>query len=117
MSEEPLAEAAVVDVPAALADSFDRSMRELEGVEPRPAGGVGGAIEYLRAGRVFAALGGGTASYRLGRAVVRAALRTPDTKPSARGADWVEFAPVVLDQFALDRATAWFESAWRHALD
>ncbi|MDR3544679.1 MAG: hypothetical protein P4L30_02785 [Candidatus Limnocylindrales bacterium] len=66
-------------------------------------------------GFVFAAFAGGVAEFRLGETVSAAALRTPDTKVSARGAGWVRFAPRRLDAHARDRAIAWFESAWRHA--
>ena len=66
-------------------------------------------------GFVFAAFAGGIAEFRLGDAVSAAALRTPDTKASARGAGWVRFAPRRLDAHARDRAIAWLESAWRHA--
>ena len=34
---------------------------------------------------------------------------------SARGADWISLSGAIADQFALDRAVAWFESAWRLA--
>ena len=64
---------------------------------------------------MFAAFAGGIAEFRLGDAISAAALRTPDTKASARGAGWVRFAPRRLDAHARDRAIAWFESAWRHA--
>jgi hypothetical protein len=64
---------------------------------------------------VFAALGGDRAEFRLDQLVARAALRTPDTSPSARGPDWVAFDPAVLDDGAVDRAEAWFLSAHRRA--
>ena len=70
---------------------------------------------WSRNGRSFAALDGSTLEVRLAEPVVRAALRTPDTEPSTRGPDWLRFAPPVLDQYALDRAIAWLESAWRNA--
>jgi hypothetical protein len=64
---------------------------------------------------VFAAAGGARCEFRLARAVVAAALRTPDTEVSARGEDWVAFAPAELDRHAIDRASAWVASAWRRA--
>jgi hypothetical protein len=70
-----------------------------------------------RTGRPFAtsSADGLTAEFRLDPAVAAAALRTPDTKSSRRGADWISFAPEGLDDHALDRAEAWFASAWRRA--
>ena len=78
-----------------------------------------GAIEYIRADRVIAVVeaGGDAASFRLSPAVAEAAIRTPDTSPSSRGRGWVTLRPAVLDGHAVDRATAWFESAWRVAAD
>ena len=73
------------------------------------------SIEWSRAGIPFAATDGETLEVRLAVPVAHAALRTPDTEPSRRGAEWVRFTPVVLDQYAADRATAWVESAWRNA--
>jgi hypothetical protein len=64
---------------------------------------------------VFAVLDGGRAEFRLDAMVARAALRTPDTAPSTRGPDWVGFAPSTLDDGAVDRAEAWFLSAYRRA--
>jgi hypothetical protein len=65
---------------------------------------------------LFAAIDGDRAEFRLDPSVVRAVLRTPDTAPSARGADWVAFAPGALDDEAVDRAEAWFLSAHRRAM-
>jgi hypothetical protein len=63
----------------------------------------------------FVELNGSTASFRLDPLVAHAALRTPDTEPSIRGAEWVAFAPSVVDDLAVDRAEAWFLSAARRA--
>jgi hypothetical protein len=63
----------------------------------------------------FAILSGNRAEFRLDPVVVAAALRTPDTAPSSRGSDWVAFAPVVIDDHVVDRAEAWFLSAYRRA--
>lgn len=94
------------------AEAMEGLARQLEGVERRA---VGRAIEYARGGVVFAARQDGRLSFRLREEVVGAALRTPDTAPSARGVDWIELSEGMADQFALDRAVAWFESAWRLA--
>ena len=78
-----------------------------------PAGGV----LWDRAGRGFAAASadGAAAEFRLDGAIADAALRTPDTARSRRGQEWVRFSPEKLDDHALDRAEAWFGSAWRRA--
>jgi len=70
-----------------------------------------------RTGRPFAtsSADGVTAEFRLDPAVASAALRTPDTKSSRRGPDWITFSPEGLDDHAVDRAEAWFGSAWRRA--
>jgi hypothetical protein len=75
------------------------------------------ATVYERGDRPFAVLAGDSLDVRLDPAVAAAALRTPDTDASSRGHGWVTFSPTVLDQMAVDRAAAWLEYAWRHALD
>lgn len=95
-----------------LAPLLDDLAAELAGVE-RVAGPA--AVEYRRAGRAFAVAGAERVEFRVLPAVTRAALSTPDTAASPRGGDWVAFAPAELDQFVLDRASAWFELAWRRA--
>jgi acyl dehydratase len=74
------------------------------------------ATTWSVGGQPFAALAGDRAEFRLDPMVARAALRTPDTLPSARGADWVAFAPAAIDDPAIDRAEAWFLSGFRRAL-
>jgi hypothetical protein len=74
-----------------------------------------GAVTWSIAGRLFATAVRDRAEFRLDPAVAAAALRTPDTSRSGRGADWVAFAPAELDRHAIDRATAWLASAWRRA--
>lgn len=76
---------------------------------------VSGGAEYARAGRPFATVAGRAVEVRLDGAVAAAARRTPDVTLSTRGPDWISFRPGALDRFALDRATAWFEAAWRRA--
>lgn len=75
----------------------------------------GSSTTYLRGDRPFAVVEPDGGSFLLGRAIVAAALRTPDTRPSERGPDWIAFRPNELDTFAIDRATAWLEAAWRRA--
>jgi len=102
-------------IPASLAEALATAAAGLEPIERRA--GTGGAVEYLRAGRPVAILeaGGSAASFLLSPAVADAALRTPDTAPSTRGRGWITLRPTILDSHAVDRATAWLESAWRHA--
>ena len=76
---------------------------------------VGDAVELRRAGRPFARLEPATAAFRLDAVLAPAALRTPDTSTSPLGPEWVGFAPPVIDSFAVDRASAWLEAAWRRA--
>ena len=74
-----------------------------------------GRVEWSRAGVAFAILAGDGVDLRLDPAVAAAALRTPDTRASARGLPWIQFAPRELDDHAVDRATAWFGLAYRRA--
>jgi hypothetical protein len=95
-----------------LAETLEAAAAELEGVERRasPTG-----PEWTIGGIIFATAGSDGAEFRLAPPVAAAAMRTPDTAASARGPDWVAFRPSVLDQHAIDRATAWLASAWRRA--
>ena len=102
------------DAPADLRAVLEAASAELEAIEER-AGPAPDAVEWSIGGRLFAAVAGERAEFRLDPAVAAAALRTPDTSPSARGRDWVAFAPSELDRHAMDRATAWLASAWRRA--
>ena len=99
---------------ATLGDVLDDAALELEDAE-RTAAADGSTVEWSIAGVTFAAIKGDRAEFRLDPMVAKAALRTPDTAGSGRGADWVAFAPSELDQYAIDRATAWLASAWRRA--
>jgi hypothetical protein len=72
--------------------------------------------EYRRRDRAFAVVTPRGVEVRLNAPIAAAARRTPDVGTSTRGADWIAFRPPALDRFALDRATAWFEAAWRHAV-
>ena len=97
-----------------LAGVLDEAGAHLEDVV-RATTPDGSGVEWSIGGVPFAALANGRAEFRLDPAVAAAALRTPDTSPSARGHDWVAFTPADLDQHAIDRATAWLASAWRRA--
>ena len=77
-----------------------------------------GDVERLAVGgRVFAILGVDLLEVGLDPAISRAALATPDTRPSPRGAGWVAFTPATTDRFALDRAEAWVRLAYRRAAE
>jgi hypothetical protein len=95
-----------------LEQALEEALGDLEEVE-RAASGIG--VEWRRGGRPFAALAGDAAEFRLDPLVAMAALRTPDTAASKRGADWVRFSPAIVDGHAVDRAQAWLASAWRRA--
>jgi hypothetical protein len=72
-------------------------------------------LTWSRANRAFAAISadGSVAEFALDHAVAAAATRTPDAVPSGRGPGWVSFSPSELDDHAIDRALAWFASAYR----
>lgn len=82
--------------------------------DARPATDAG-VTTWSRAGAVFAALGPLGVELRLDRPIASAALRTPETGPSPRGAEWVRCNPRELDGHAVDRVRAWFELAYRRA--
>lgn len=75
-----------------------------------------GEVERLAVGgRVFAVVGTDLLEVALDPPVATAALKTPDTRPSPRGAGWIAFTPATTDRFALDRAEAWVRLAYRRA--
>jgi len=76
----------------------------------------GGATVWESVGGPFAALSGPSAEFRLRPDMVRAALRTPNTRTSERGPEWVVFdTPPELDRYDIDRLRSWFEMAARLA--
>ena len=95
-----------------LRDLLDGVADSLAGVAAQT---MDGSTTWTVGGTAFAALGadGSTAEFALDPAVAAAATRTPDTVLSPRGPGWVAFRPTRLDDAAADRATAWFESAYR----
>ena len=86
-----------------------------EGLDGVTADDDDATTTWSAGGRPFATITSGRAEFHLDPLVGRAALRTPDTSPSSRGADWIAFAPALLDDPAVDRAEAWFLSARRRA--
>ena len=105
---------------AAAADPVDESLDERVGavidelgdVERRPDGT---AVALVAKGVVFAVLTDDGLEAALDPTVLKAALKTPDTAASSRGAGWVAFTPDAVDRFALDRAEAWVRFAHRRA--
>jgi hypothetical protein len=95
-----------------LRDVLEAAAEDLDDVR---LGGEGASVSWAVGETVFGALDAGRAEFRLDPLVARAALRTPDTGPSTRGANWVAFAPETFDDGAVDRAEAWFLSAYRRA--
>ena len=93
-----------------LVEALEIESRDLECVERVE---TGDGIEWRANGQAFASLAGGRAEFRLDPVVAAAALRTPDTGPSPRGAGWVAFERRDPDGHALDRAVAWLASAHR----
>ncbi|MEA2622751.1 MAG: hypothetical protein QOH61_1661 [Chloroflexota bacterium] len=79
------------------------------------ATGSATAMEYRRGQQVFAAIDGPRVSLRLRPDIAEAALRTPATAPSPRGADWIEFEPNPSDPQDADRLRAWLTIGWRAA--
>lgn len=95
-----------------LCDAMARSAIELAAVT---TAAQGGALLYLRSGIPFALVADDALEVRLHPDIAAAALRTQDTTASEREIGWVRFAPSRIDRYSLDRATAWFLSAWRAA--
>jgi hypothetical protein len=98
--------------PTRPAEAIDRLAGQLDGVERRVSGQ---SVEFARSGLVFVASDGGRFEFRLRSEIVTAALRTSGTSPSQRGTDWIALETDATDGFTLDRAIAWFETAWRIA--
>ncbi len=94
------------------AEAMERLATGLDGIRRSVAGD---AIEFDRGGVLFAVRRAEVLSFRLRDEIVSAALQTPDTAPSALGPDWISLKTATEDQFTLDRAASWFESAWRLA--
>jgi hypothetical protein len=74
-----------------------------------------GVVTYRRGGTVFARVSADALEVRLPADIADAALRTPDTAALPGGTGWLRFAPLGRERHVVDRATAWFQMAWRHA--
>ena len=75
----------------------------------------GGSMTWSRGETAFAVVTGSSVELRLDPAVAAAALKTPGTAASQRGAEWVRYAPETLEAHDLDRLTAWYALAHRRA--
>jgi hypothetical protein len=116
----PLDEDEAVAGAATAAADTDETLDERVGSVLEELGDVtrtrDGEVERLATGgRVFALVGADLLEVALDPAVARAALKTPDTRPSPRGAGWIAFTPATTDRFALDRAESWVRLAHRRA--
>jgi hypothetical protein len=96
-----------------LRELLEDAAEDLPGIEVTTA--ADGSTTWSRGGRPFAIVSrdGSVAEFGLDQAIADAAIRTPDTTASARGAGWVAFRPQELDDHAADRAEAWFGSGHR----
>ena len=97
---------------AAIAALITRLTAELGEVTSAP---TAAGTEFRRGGQVFAVLHDAQISLRLRPDIAVAALGTPATAPSPRGADWIEFTPAVSNQQDVDRLRAWLTIGWRAA--
>ena len=86
---------------------------ELDEVSSSPDGDT---LTYRRGSVTFAHVSRSTLEVRLPADIGEVALRTPDTT-TADAAGWVRFTPSDAERHVTDRATAWFQTAWRHAGD
>jgi hypothetical protein len=77
----------------------------------------GGRVSYRRGDTVFARVSADALEVRLPEDIADAAERTPDTVLIPGQLGWIRFAPRGSERHVTDRATAWFETAWRHADD
>ncbi|MEK6719614.1 MAG: hypothetical protein AABZ33_02960 [Chloroflexota bacterium] len=97
--------------PRSLAEVLNRAASSVDAI-----GAVAGATTtWSRDGQAFAVHAGDVVEFRLDGPIAAAALRTPDTEPSARGPEWVAVQPGEVDRFAVDRIESWFIAAWRRA--
>jgi hypothetical protein len=95
-----------------LAELYHRLANDLGGVA---MASTAGASVYRRSDQDFAVVDGPAIEVRLQPEVAEAVLRTPHTSRSPRGPGWIRFEPPRMDPSIVDRADAWFRSAWRAA--
>jgi hypothetical protein len=75
----------------------------------------GGLVVYQRRAAVFARVSADALEVRLPDDIAEAAERTPDTVSLPGQPGWIRFTPRSSERHVIDRATAWFQTAWRHA--
>jgi hypothetical protein len=71
--------------------------------------------EFRRGTKLFAVASGNTVELALDPEIADAVLGTPSTAASSRGANWVQLTGDPVNPHDVDRARAWFLSAWRNA--
>ena len=101
-------------VEPSIGDLLDDLAAEFPDVDRRTSSA---GTDYVVGAHAFAQLHGRTAEFRLRPEIVAAAAKTGDATTSDLGRDWVTFTPRTFDQYALDRAQAWFELAHRIATE
>lgn len=74
-----------------------------------------GIVSYRRGAVLFARVSADALDVRLPADIADAALRTPDTAAIPGDVGWLRFSPRGRERHVVDRATAWFQMAWRHA--
>ncbi len=79
------------------------------------ATGDGGVVAYQRGGVVFARVSADALEVRLPGDIAEAAVGTTDTAMVPGETGWIRFAPKGRERHVIDRASAWFQTAWRHA--
>jgi hypothetical protein len=89
---------------ADVADELDEVSRSADG----------DLVVYSRRGTVFGRVSGSSLEVRLPVDIADAALRTTDTAAGPEPG-WIRFAPANDERHVIDRAIAWFQTAWRHA--
>jgi hypothetical protein len=77
----------------------------------------GSATVYAREGIEFARVEGGMLRVRLPVDIAEAAVNTPDTQLEPEDRGWLRFTPTTAEAHVVDRARAWFQIAWKHAVE
>jgi hypothetical protein len=75
----------------------------------------GGLVVYQRRAAVFARVSADALEIRLPDDIADAAERTPDSVALPGQPGWIRFTPRSSERHVIDRTTAWFQTAWRHA--
>lgn len=107
----------MTEQPAVTDDDPRTVFEEVAGAHPRVATREGRDETMWEVGATpVVVLRGTTVEFRLRGDMVAAALRTPGTTASSRGAEWITFEwPDEPERYDVDRLRAWFEMAARLA--